>query len=451
MMGKAVLLTLIAASALPVAALLSTSGVDRTDDARGAPGGPEAFPGAEGYGALSAGGRGGKIIAVTTLADGGPGSLRECIDHQGPRVCIFRVAGVIRFTQRPPIITHPFITIAGQTAPGGGITLAHGGGPWGVTPLLIKNTHDVVIRDIRVRPDLRGDVRGGNDAITFENSRNVIIDHVSGSWALDENINGQGDNDNVTISWSIFAEGIPKHDKCALLGSDPTKPQRMSFIYNACAHNGDRNPDMNFTPESCIDIVNNIFYDAGSQFAELWESYGGTWANVVGNVFRAGPSTSPQAIGIDRQQIGSRGAGRLFLKDNLFEGTFTQLAPSLSEITVDSPVCPLSIKPITPQAAYDTVLRQAGAFPRDEVDRRVVADIRNRTGHIRKQPGTIPPIAPAQAEPDGDGDGMPDAWERAHGTQPDVSDPWQDADGDGIANLDEYLDDAHRRLVAASD
>ncbi|WP_156415225.1 MULTISPECIES: polysaccharide lyase family 1 protein [Sphingobium] len=449
MMGKATLLTLIAGGALPVAALLSTAGVERMSQKSDTL--KTAFPGAEGYGAMAVGGRGGRVIAVTTLADSGSGSLRACIDHQGPRVCVFRVAGVIRFTQRPPIITNPFITIAGQTAPGGGITLAHGGGPWGVTPLLIKDTNDVVIRDIRVRPDMRGDVRGGNDAITFENSRNIILDHVSGSWALDENINGQGDNDNVTISWSIFAEGIPKHDKCALLGSDPTKPQRMSFIYNVCAHNGDRNPDMNFTPKSCIDIINNIFYDAGSQFAELWESYGGTWANIVGNIFRAGPSTSPQAIGIDRQQIGSRGAGRLFLQDNLFEGTFIQLAPSLSEIVVDSPVCPLSIKPMTPQAAYGAILQQAGAFPRDAIDRRIVAEIRDRTGHIRKQPGAIPSIALGETEADSDGDGMPDTWERAHGTQAGVSDPWQDADRDGVLNLDEYLDDAHRRLVASTD
>lgn len=408
-----------------------------------------AFPGALGYGAGSAGGRGGKVIAVTTLADDGPGSLRACIDHDGPRVCVFRVSGLIRFTQRPPIISHPFITIAGQTAPGGGIVIAHAGGPQGVTPLLIKNTHDVIIRDIRVRTDMRGDVRGGNDAITFENSYNIMIDHVSGSWALDENINGQGDNDNVTISWSIFAEGIPKHDKCALLGSDPTRPQKMSFIYNVCAHNGDRNPDMNFTPRSCIDVINNVFYDAGFQFAELWESYGGTSANLVGNIFRAGPSTSDKAIGIDRQRIGSRGRGQIYIQDNVFDGNFVQQAVDLGEITVDRPVCPLSVKPLPAQAAYEEVLRQAGAFPRDAVDQRIVKQVRDRTGHIRKQADMIPEMAAGTPPVDTDGDGMPDEWERTHGTQPKVSDPWKDADGDGVLNLDRYLDDAHRALMSA--
>lgn len=407
-----------------------------------------AFPGALGYGAGSAGGRGGVVIPVTTLADGGPGSLRACIDDPRPRVCVFRVSGIIRFTQRPPIITHPFITIAGQTAPGGGIVLTHSGGVAGLTPLLIKNSHDVVIRDIRVRPDRRGAVRGGNDAITFENSHDIMIDHVSGSWALDENINGQGDNDNVTISWSVFAEGIPKHDKCALLGSDPTKPQRMSFIYNACAHNGDRNPDMNFTPGSCIDVINNIFYNGRSQFAEIWESYGGSSVNIVGNVFRAGPSTEKMAVGIDRQMIGSRGPARAYLKDNRFEGHFIQQAINLPEIVTAQPVCPLSIDPTPAEQAGQAILDQAGAFPRDAVDQRIIADIRNRTGHIRKEPGPLEPMATAAAPMDSDHDGMPDDWEKSHGTQPAVSDPWKDADGDGTLNLDQYLDDAHRALMA---
>lgn len=411
------------------------------------PAGIRAFPGAQGYGAMAAGGRGGRIVLVTTLSNEGAGSLRACIEMRVPRVCVFRVNGVIRFTGRPPVISHPFLTIAGQTAPGGGITLAHSGGQDGVTPLLIKNTHDIVVRDIRVRTDLKGAVRGGNDAITFENSRNVILDHVSGSWALDENVNGQGDNDNVTISWSVFAEGIPRHDKCALLGSDPTKPQRMSFIHNLCAHNGDRNPDINFVPGSCIDVVNNVFYNAGSQFAEVWESYGGTTANIVGNTFRAGPDTSADAIGIDRQTPGSRGGARVYVEGNAFDGRFTREASALSEILAQQPICPLSIKPALAKDAYLAVLRQAGAMPRDAVDQRIVQDVQDRSGHIRKEPGTIPVTSTVVAPSDLDEDGMPDAWERAHGTLSDRADPWEDADRDGLANLDEYLDDAHRALV----
>jgi hypothetical protein len=99
-------------------------------------------------------------------------------------------------------------------------------------------------------------------------------------------------------------------------------------------------------------------------------------------------------------------------------------------------------------AAYLAVLGGAGAFPRDAVDRRIVGEVRNRSGHIRKTAGTIPPARSLPAEPDSDGDGMPDQWERRHGSQPTVADPWQDSDHDGIPNLDEFLDDAHRRLVS---
>ena len=407
-----------------------------------------AFAGAQGFGAMSAGGRGGRVIAVTTLADAGRGSLRSCIDQAGPRICVFRVSGVIRFTQRPPVISKAFITIAGQTAPGGGITLAHRGGPLGYTPLLIKGTHDVIVRDIRVRPDLRGDDRGANDAITIEDSRNVILDHVSGSWGLDEIVNGQGDNENVTISWSIFAEGLPRHDKCALLGSDPKGPQRMSFINNICAHNGDRNPDLNFTPGSCVEVINNLFYNAQSQFAEVWESYGGTPVSIVGNVFRAGPNTGLATVGIDRQRIGSRGAARVYISDNIFDGAFTNTAPGIAEIKATRPSCPLSIRPQPAAAAYRAVLATAGAWPRDKIDQRIVAEVRSRTGHIRKAAGTIPAVTSPPAPADTDNDGMPDGWERSHGSNAAVADAWQDANRDGVPNFDEYLDDAHRAALA---
>ena len=267
--------------------------------------GEPAFPGAVGYGAAAKGGRGGRIIAIDTLADSGPGSLRACIDAVGPRVCIFRVSGTIRFTSRPPVIANPYLTIAGQTAPGGGIVIAHAGGEEGRTPILIKNTHDIVIRHVRVRNDRTGTHRGSEDSFTIENSRQVIVDHVSASWARDELINGYGDNDWITISHSIFAEGIPRHDKCALLASDPKGPQHLSFIGNICAHNGDRNPDLNFPPGSCAEVINNILYNGQSEFAEIWESFGGVPVSLIGNKFIAGKTTRPDTVGVARNLMGS--------------------------------------------------------------------------------------------------------------------------------------------------
>lgn len=413
------------------------------------PAGPLAFPGAVGHGAGSAGGRGGRVIAVTTLADGGAGSLRACIDAQGPRTCVFRVAGLIRFTARPPTIRNPFLTIAGQTAPGGGITLAHAGGAEGLTPLVIKRTHDVIVRHLRIRPDRAGINRGGQDAVTIEDSRNVIVDHVSASWALDENVNGQGANDRVTVSWSIFAEGIPRHDKCALLASDPAGPQRFSFVGNLCAHNGDRNPDINFPPGSCVEVVNNLFYNAGSQFAEVWESQGGTPVSLVGNLFRAGPDTGRTATGIDLVAIESAGPARVCLYGNRFEGAFVHHSPLLAARTVAAPDCPLTAPPLAAADAAARVLASAGAFPRDAVDRRIAGEASARTGRIGRAPGPIPVIAAGKAYPDADGDGMDDRWEAAHGADPTRFDAWETAGRDGLANLDAFLDHLHRQLVSA--
>jgi hypothetical protein len=401
--------------------------------------GRPAFPGAQGYGAVSQGGRGGEIIYVDSLADTGPGTFRECVEAKVPRVCVFRVAGTIRFNSSPPVITSPYLTIAGQTAPGGGVTLAHGGGRLGSTPLLIKGAHDIIVRHLRIRNDRIGGNRKGEDSITIESSRKVVIDHVSASWARDEIINGFADNDSITISWSIFAEGIPEHDKCALLASDPVGPQRMSFIGNLCAHNGDRNPDVNFPPGSCVEIVNNVFYNAQSQFAEIWESYGGSPVALVGNTFRAGPSTTERAIAIDREVAGSEGRASVYLLDNRFEGPFLNLSDAVSEIVVARPPCPLTLTSQPAAAAYEAVLDTAGAFPRDALDEKIVGQVRERSGRIRKEPGQIEEAASGTPYSDIDADGMDDAWEKRAGTVVGERDPWSDVDGDGELNLDEFL------------
>jgi hypothetical protein len=408
----------------------------------------DAFPGAEGYGRHSIGGRGGRIIPVTTLADSGRGSLRACIDARGPRVCIFRVGGVIRYTTKRPMITNPYITIAGQAAPGGGILLTHNGGPDGFTPLVAKNTHDVIIRYIRVRPDRRGKQREANSAITIENSQRVILDHVSTSWSLDENIGGYAGNDDITISNSIMAEGIPKHDKCTLLASDPKGPQHVSYVRNLCAHNGDRNPDINFPPGSCVEVVNNVLYDGVVEFAEIWESYGGTPVSIVGNYFRAGPSTKgAYAHGLVYQSVGSTGHAKMFETGSIFDGVIPENA-GVAGIRVSTPPCPLTVAATSAQTAYAEVLAHSGALPRDSVDRRIVNEVRTRTGHIVSGFGTLPAIAPGTPYPDRDGDGMSDAWEIAHGTNPDKFDAWGDVNGNGWTNLDEFLDSLSKALVA---
>lgn len=410
--------------------------------------GRPAFPGAEGHGRFARGGRDGRIIPVTTLADDGEGSLRACIEAAGPRVCVFRVAGVIRYVRERPIIVNPNITIAGETAPGDGILITHSGGENGFTPFVAKNTHDVVVRHIRVRTDRPGEQRGANSAFIIENSRNVILDHVSASWALDENVGGYGGNDTITISWSVFAEGVPRHDKCALLASDPKGPQRLSFVRNLCAHNGDRNPDVNFPPGSCVEVINNVLYNASSQFTEVWESYGGTPVNIVGNYYRQGPSTAGRAYAIDRPLVGSTGTARIYQAGNVIDGDRVTFAPIAAEAFVDKPVCPLESAVLDARAAYAQVLDGAGAFPRDPVDARIVEEVRSRTGKIGRDNRVLPALRDDEPYADADSDGMSDAWERRRGLNPGRNDAWGDADGNGWANLEEFLNYAHEARLA---
>ena len=437
---------------LAVAALLcvgATAACSAQPSGLGPIAGPpnDAFPGAEGHGRGSIGGRGGSIIPVTTLADAGPGSLRACIDATGPRVCVFRVSGVIRFTTKRPIIRNPFLTIAGQTAPGGGILLTHAGGENAFTPLVIENSHDVIVRHLRIRTDRRGAVREANSAITIVRSSRVMIDHVSTSWALDENVGGFRQNDQITISNSVLAEGVPKHDKCALLSDDPTGPQHLSFLNNLCAHNGDRNPDLNFKPGSCIEMLNNVLYDGAAEFAEIWETRGGTPVSIVGNYFRAGPSTNAGAHAMVHQTIGSQGRARLFEAGNIFDG-MARGGPTLPLILVSTPPCALTHLPIDAQAAYRQVLAGAGAFPRDAVDLRLIAEVTSRTGRIVSGPGVLPAIANGTPYADRDRDGMDDGWEPANGADSTKFDPWATISGSRWTNLDRFLDARQRALMA---
>ena len=398
-----------------------------------------AFPAAIGYGAGAVGGEQGRVIYVTNHNNSGLGSLRSCLVAEGKRVCVFAVGGVFRFTTKPPMITNPYLTIAGQTAPGGSVVITHAGGSSARTPIVIKDTHDVIVRHVRVRLDRLSANRKSDDAFTIENSRNVIIDHVSASWASDELINGYADNDAITISNSIFSYGIPRHDKCALLASDPEDAQHLSFIGNICAHNGDRNPDINFPPNSCVEIVNNILYNAQSQFAEVWESFGGSPVSIVGNTFIAGENTRGGAQGIARNTLGSRGTAEIYLWGNDFRGNFEHVSNFAKQAQVERSPCSMTIQPQEAGLAYESVLQNAGAWPRDAIDSRVISDIRTLSGEIVQRPGSILSLPSGEHYPDIDEDGMDDDWEVSHGANPQLFDPWADSDGDGVMNFENFL------------
>lgn len=399
-----------------------------------------AFPGAEGFGSETPGGRAGAVLQVTTLADSGPGSLREALTTPGPRIVVFRVGGTILLEEMIRV-RHPYLTIAGQTAPGDGITIRNGSHR--STPLRVE-THDVVIRHLRIRPG----PGGGPDGLSIGRGRNIVVDHCSLSWAVDENLAVTGNSRDVTVQWSVIAEGLhdsthPKgpHSMGDLIGSRGD----VSLHHNLYAHNDARNPRIGGGPKT-VDFVNNVIYNFGSMAGRL-SARRLVRVNYVGNVVRPGPSSHPDAVALGMPnpypvEVFARDnvLPRRGLVDDDFEGTL---------VKARHPAPPVTTSPA--QDAYEAVLRSAGATRprRDAIDARIVASVRERSGRVIDHPEDVGGWISARggtAPADRDGDGMPDAWEVRHGFDPDdPSDGSKDADGDGYTNVEEFLNGTHPR------
>jgi pectate lyase len=412
-----------------------------------------AFPGAEGFGRFAKGGRGGQVIEVTNLNDSGIGSLRAALTAQGPRTVVFRVSGTIDLNNWIRI-ENPFLTIAGQTAPGDGVT---------IKGMLDFRTDDVVVRYIRVRPG-PGSIPSPEvtDAIAVTyNSNNVILDHVSLSWASDEvaSIWGPSDVNNITIQWSIIAESLhcptPRHPegchgKGTLIGGGTTN---ASFHHNLLAHHVDRNPNLTSGNQ---DIVNNVIYnygDIGTNLRGLWAVLS---ANVVGNYYLPGPdSPTKRTVRLYGGDSYTASSG-VYVEGNIHP--VYRPNNSLPETDIiyrggGQPELPtagsrFNFSQVTTTDAFQAkidVLNKAGAIlpVRDSVDARVVDDVRNLTGGIINMPsdvGGYPILSSGTPPADNDHDGMPDNWELANGFNPnDASDGLQDANGNGFTNLEEYL------------
>lgn len=418
-----------------------------------------AFPGAEGFGSQTPGGRGGKVIEVTNLNDDGPGSLRAAIAAEGPRMIVFRVGGTIEL-KSPLQVENPFVTIAGQSAPGGGITLKNG--PTNLyAPLQVKS-HDVVIRHIRSRPGPSAvpppDHEGSNvDAITIADLErevfNVVIDHCSFSWSVDEVVNSWYDARDITVQWCIMAEGLhnPKDRK----GSGSKGPlfggkgsDRISVHHNLIAHNVGRNPMVKAT--GLVDLVNNVIFVPAAIATVVDGELGACHVNLIGNYVLA-----PHGDGL---VYGVRVLGRLpvslFVQGNLGpyrtredqpESLF--VAPQngghsrIVERRRDAP----PVATISAAEAYRQVLESAGCtLPvRDGVDQRIVADVKAKRTRIVSEPAEVGgwPELPSGTPPaDSDHDGMPDEWERRNQLQANSpGDASADVDRDGYTNIEEFL------------
>lgn len=409
------------------------------------------FPGADGAGRFALGGRGGAILRVTNLNDSGPGSLRAAVEADGPRTVIFDIGGTIRLVS-PLRIREPRITIAGQTAPGGGITLR--GQP------LIVSTDDVVIRYVRSRLGAEDGVEA--DAITIDRGQRIILDHVSASWSVDETLSvGSRDRviDDVTVQWSIISESLNlsahskgDHGYGSLIRAG--RGAEITFHHNLWASHRARmpRPGNYLTPDQDPEgarfaFVNNVFYNWGGERAgynaDDDPSTVSTYA-FIANAYRRGPDST---------------GGVIFEEESLLARAWFE-ANSLDS---DTPADPWTLieggdrdgyrLPARPDWARPTaapaaeaeaaVLASAGASRvRDAVDIRVIASVRDRSGRIidsQDQVGGWPDLAPGSPWIDGDGDGMPDDWERAHGHDPARADGAADRDGDGFTNLEDWL------------
>lgn len=411
-----------------------------------------AFPGAEGFGSTTPGGRGGRVIAVTNLDDSGPGSFRAACEAEGPRIVVFRVAGTIAL-KKPITVTHPYLTIAGQTAPGDGICLRDA--TFGIA------THDVIVRYLRSR---LGDATAQEaDCIDLLNgAHDCIIDHCSATWSIDECLSISGNNANCTVQWCLIGESLnqSKHTKGKHgYGSLSRANGPITWHHNLWLHNDARNPRLGDNygrgpTFPTFDVRNNVIYNYGGTASGLTQ--GKLLINYVANTVIAGPSsTAKTPIHIGNKPIDSDIT--FYLRDNVFVGhdDFTQdNAKFIDELVIDGKTqarttnTPFATAPVTTTSAAEAlekVLASVGAsLPvRDSADTRLIGHVRNRGGKLinsQDEVGGWPVLKTAEAPLDTDHDGMPDAWETAHGLNPkDASDGALDSDKDGYTNVEEYL------------
>jgi pectate lyase len=418
-----------------------------------------AFPQAEGFGAYALGGRGGKVIFVDNLNDNGPGSLRAAVEDSVPRIVIFRVSGTIELESHL-MIRHPFVTIAGQTAPGDGICLKN-------FPMKVHRTHDVIVRGIRVRPgvELLGE-GGSTDGLAIEWSRNVILDHCTASWSTDEILNTNNKNFDITVQWCIFSESLNnsvqgrEHGYAATLGGT-----RTSFHHNLLAHNKGRNPSIgggDRDRRSELDISNNVVYNWISRVCD-----GKPHAvNFVSNYYRPGPATplNNRKVAAEIQDSERYGfSSQWYIQDNFVEA-FPELTAnnwsgavrfrsgcSMEKNRVFTPFENANYRTRDATLAYLEVLDHAGVTVprRDRVDKRVIHDVRTGSATFGngiidqvEQVGGWPELLTYDVPSDTDEDGMPDEWEAKEGL--DISDPTDRfgiKQGEVYDNLERYLNE----------
>jgi len=396
-----------------------------------------AFPGAEGFGSMTIGGRGGKVMEVTNLNNDGLGSLRAACEASGPRIVVFRTGGTI-ILDNDIEIEDPYITVAGQTAPGDGICIRRAA--------IRIYTHDVIIRGLRIRV---GDESGGppadnRDGLGIANSEmapyNIIVDHCSISWGLDENVATWYACHHITFQWCIVSEAIlTDGDSYGMIIGDYS--DNISVHHNLFAHNKDRSPLLK--NNTTAEVINNVVYNWRWYATRTYSN-----ANIIGNFYKTGSNwTGGKGVAIDDIE-----GVKIFVLDSIGPGRVTNtgdnwlavngLETHRSDLRV---ISQSNVRIDNVEDIFALVIGNAGATaPRkDTVDQRIIQSVLDGTGAIITSQGEVggwPVYNPGQAPVDSDHDGMPDSWELARGLNPNAStDANQDRNGDGYTNIEEYI------------
>ena len=434
-----------------------------------------AFPSAEGEGKYTIGGRGGEILFVTNLNAKGKGSLRAACEAKGSRTIIFNIGGTIDLGGENIIIKNDNITVAGQTALGDGIQIKNGG--------LSIQANEVIIRYIRIRPGpakIKGDALDIKSPNRHNRKKNIMIDHVSAFWGVDETLNGGSYSDNVTIQWSIIAEGLHcstydnegrgeswkpckkiknkniwAHSRGSMITSDS---RNITFHHNLIYRNYKRNP---LIQSSDADIVNNVIVNHQYQtFVQPFKAK--VQINFIGNYFRSYIHKRPP-IRIFNYNKGYDKISSIYYKDNydaIFRTTTSQpetdiriIHKSKSKNNLDGEVqdraTPHIFEPVETQPvhiAYNKVLNNVGAnYPkRDSADQRIIDFIKsgNAPKNLIDSPNEVggwPQLKTGKGIKDNDNDGIPDSWEIFNGLNPNNAKDSIEINKLGYTNLEIYI------------
>ncbi|HEX8566529.1 MAG TPA: pectinesterase family protein [Pyrinomonadaceae bacterium] len=405
----------------------------------------KAFPGAEGAGELARGGRGGDVYHVTNVNDSGVGSLREAIrTANNPRTIVFDVSGTIKLQSRLNI-NKSFLTIAGQTAPGDGITVSG--------HITVVSGNNVIIRYLRFRVGDTNCPAVQDDALWIDKTSDVILDHISSSWSIDETLSVT-ESDRVTVQWSLITESLKNscHEKGAHGYGSLIRFGNgvVTYHHNLYAHHDSRNPRLG--DDVGLDFVNNVVYNWGGESGYSGDdpAEGSPRLNYVGNYLVAGPWTTASKR---RAFNGGSANTQIYQSNNLidgdlegardgvnnnwsmFTGSYTKREAARFEFS--------QIETDDAATAYARVLESAGSsLKRDSVDERVISEVNNEGGrHINSQNdvGGFPTLNSLAPQSDTDGDGMSDEWEYTHGLNPADAADGRLITGSGYSNLEIYL------------